>query len=716
MADANAWKLDVGEDGIAWLTLDQPVGSANTLSGQVLRELEENLRSLRATPGTAVAPGTVAAAGTAAAGTATAPRATTPIRGLVIRSGKASGFIAGADIREFTSFTSSAAALEHIRLGQRLCGEVEALPYPTVAAIHGFALGGGLELALACRYRVAVGDSKLALGLPEVQLGIHPGFGGTVRSVRLLGTRPAMNLMLTGRPVRADRAVQLGLVDRLVASRSELDEAARQLIRAAPAPHRPPLAERMLRWPGVRRWLRPALLKKVRAQARREFYPAPYAIVELWSRYGARGEAAYAAEADSIAALFRHDTTRNLIRVFLLQDRLKGLAGKSATALEHVHVVGAGVMGGDIAAWCALRGLAVTLQDRELRLIEPVITRARGLFEKRLSTPAERVAALQRLQPDIDGAGAADADLVIEAIFEDLEAKRALYAAAEPHLRPAAVLASNTSSLTLESLAATLTDPGRLVGLHFFNPVAQMPLLEVVHFSATRPEVLATALAFARRIDKLPLPCRSSPGFLVNRVLFPYLYEALRAAGEGIAIVAIDRAAVDFGMPMGPMELCDVVGLDVLLHVGQIIARELHQEPPALMQTVRKMVEEHKLGRKSGQGFYSWHDGKAVREPDHRAERAHGAPDGDLADRLILATVNECVACLRERIVEDADLIDAGVIFGTGFAPFRGGPLTYARARGIDSCLQRLQQLAQRYGARFQPDAGWSQLRAADPA
>jgi 3-hydroxyacyl-CoA dehydrogenase/enoyl-CoA hydratase/3-hydroxybutyryl-CoA epimerase len=295
--------------------------------------------------------------------------------------------------------------------------------------------------------------------------------------------------------------------------------------------------------------------------------------------------------------------------------------------------------------------------------------------------------------------------VVIEAIFEDLQAKRALYAAAEPRLRPGAVLASNTSSLTLESLAATLADPGHLVGLHFFNPVPQMPLVEVVHFPATRPEVLASAMSFTRRIDKLPLPCRSSPGFLVNRVLFPYLFEALHAAGEGIAFDAIDRAAVDFGMPMGPIELSDVVGLDVLLHVGEIVTRELHKEPPAYVAKVRQLVQEKKLGRKSGQGFYAWRDGKIVRA------RGRGHGPEDLADRLILALVNESVACLRERIVEDADLIDAGVIFGTGFAPFRGGPLTYARTRGIDACVARLDALARRYGARFNPDAGWEALR-----
>jgi 3-hydroxyacyl-CoA dehydrogenase/enoyl-CoA hydratase/3-hydroxybutyryl-CoA epimerase len=677
MNQTSAWKLDVETDGIAWLTFDKPNSSANTLSADVLCELEQQLQSLSGQQ----------------------------LQGLVIRSGKASGFIAGADIREFTGFASEAAALEHIRLGQRVCAAIEALPFPTVAAIHGFALGGGLELALACRYRVGVADSKLSLGLPEVQLGIHPGFGGTVRSVRLLGVTAAMQLMLTGRPVRSDRALKIGLLDRAVATRAELDEGARQLIRARSAPRRPPLTEQLLSWPGVRALVRPRLIAEVGTRAPREHYPAPYAIIDLWYRYGARGQEAYDAEAHSIAALFNHATARNLIRVFLLQDRLKGLAGKSSVKLEHIHVVGAGVMGGDIAAWCALRGLSVTLQDRELRLIEPAIVRARGLYEKRLSTPAERLNAVQRLQPDPEAAGVPTADIVIEAIFEDLNAKQTLYRSLEPRLRPEAIVASNTSSLTLESLAPALQDPGRLVGLHFFNPVPQMPLVEVVHYPATRPEVLNAALAFTRRIDKLPLPCRSSPGFLVNRVLFPYLHEALHAAGEGISFEVIDRAAVEFGMPMGPIELSDVVGLDVLLHVGEIVTQALQQEPPPFVSRVRELLQQGKLGRKSGEGFYRWSEGKIVRG---QSERQPVPPD--LQDRLILSLVNECVACLREGIVADADLIDAGVIFGTGFAPFRGGPLTYARARGTEQCQGRLGELAQRYGSRFKPDAGWRQL------
>jgi 3-hydroxyacyl-CoA dehydrogenase/enoyl-CoA hydratase/3-hydroxybutyryl-CoA epimerase len=668
----------VDTEKIGWLVLDKPGSSANTLGRQVLEDLRTQIQSLEQQP----------------------------LRGLVIRSGKPSGFVAGADINEFTTLTSEAEALELITLGQNIFSRIEALRCPTVAALHGFVLGGGLELALACRYRIAVGDSKLALGLPEVQLGIHPGFGGTVRTVRLIGVRPGMTLMLTGRSVRAEQALQLGLVDRLVSSLGELEAAARDLIRHPPRPHRPPLVERLLSWPLVRSSVRPALLRQVARSARRDHYPAPYAMVDLWSKYGAHGDVAYRGEARSLASLFHSDTARNLIRVFQLQDRLKGLAGKADAPIDHVHVIGAGVMGGDIAAWCAVRGLNVTLQDREMKFIEPAITRAQTLFAKRLHSTEERSAASTRLRADVEGAGVANADIVIEAIYEDLAAKQALYRAAEPRMAPAAVLASNTSSLTLELLATTLRDPGHLVGLHFFNPVPQMPLVEVVHYAATRREALARAMAFTRRIDKLPLPCRSSPGFLVNRVLFPYLHEALHAAGEGIDFNAIDKAAVDFGMPMGPIELSDVVGLDVVLHVGEIVTSELKREPPAFVVKLRQWVQEKKLGRKTGQGFYTWQDGKVV-----RTASAGQAPE-DLTDRLILSLVNECVACLREQIVEDADLIDAGVVFGTGFAPFRGGPFSYARKRGVDACVARLAALEQRYGPRFRPDTGWSAIKA----
>ncbi|HUO20372.1 MAG TPA: 3-hydroxyacyl-CoA dehydrogenase NAD-binding domain-containing protein [Steroidobacteraceae bacterium] len=673
--NAPNWSLEKDADGVAWLTLDKPGTSANVLSGSVLIELDALLATLERQP----------------------PRA------LVVISAKKSGFVAGADIREFTGITDAESGYGLIHRGQQVVNRLAALPCPSVAAIHGFALGGGLELALACRYRVAVGDERLSLGLPEVQLGIHPGFGGTVRSVQVAGVRAAMELMLTGKPVRADKALRLGLVDALT-TEAQLRTAARALALRGPPPRRAPFMERLLSAAPLRPLVRRSLIAQVARRAPADHYPAPYAIIDLWARYGARGPAAYEAEARSIAHLFTTPTSRNLVRVFLLQDRLKSGGGKSPAEIRHVHVVGAGVMGGDIAAWSALRGFTVTLQDRASELIEPALRRAAELFDKRVRDPAKKAATRERLRADVAGDGVPQADVVIEAIFENLEAKRELYARLEPRMKPGALLATNTSSIMLEPLADRLASPARLVGLHFFNPVAQMPLIEVVHAARTDPAAVQTATAFARRLDKLPVPCRSAPGFMVNRVLTPYLNEAMYAAEEGVALPAIDSAAVRFGMPMGPIELADVVGLDVASHVGEIIARELGRPVPALPR-LAALLAAKKLGKKSGAGFYVWQDGKAVKDT------AAGAPaPADLIDRLILVLVNECVACLRERVVEDADLADAAVIFGTGFAPFRGGPLAYARARGPAAIVARLEELAARHGSRFTPDAGWAQL------
>jgi 3-hydroxyacyl-CoA dehydrogenase/enoyl-CoA hydratase/3-hydroxybutyryl-CoA epimerase len=672
------WTLERDPGGVAWLTLDKPGTSANVLSGAVLLELDGLLAALEKEP----------------------PRA------LVIRSAKKSGFIAGADIREFTGISDADGGYLLIHRGQQVLNRLAALPCPSVAAIHGFALGGGLELALACRYRIAVDDERLSLGLPEVQLGIHPGFGGTVRSVQIAGVRAAMELMLTGKPVRADKALRLGLVDALT-TEGELRDAARALALKGAPPRRAPFLMQLLSSAPLRPLVRRSLIAQVARRAPRDHYPAPYAIIELWARHGAHGAAAYEAEARSIAHLFTTPASRNLVRVFLLQDRLKSAGGKSPLEVRHVHVVGAGVMGGDIAAWSALRGFTVTLQDRASEYIEPAMKRAAELFDRRLRDPARNAAARARLRADVPGDGVVQADVVIEAIFENLEAKRELYARLEPRMKPGALLATNTSSIMLEPLADRLARPERLVGLHFFNPVAQMPLIEIVHAADTEAAAVQAATAFARRLDKLPVPCRSAPGFMVNRVLTPYLNEAMYAADEGVALAAIDRTAVRFGMPMGPIELADVVGLDVAAHVGEIIARELGRPAPQLPR-LAALLAAKKLGKKSGAGFYLWQDGKAVKSG------AGGPAPEDLADRLVLMLVNECVACLRERVVEDADLADAAVIFGTGFAPFRGGPLAYARARGPGAIVARLGELAARHGPRFTPDAGWA-LLSADP-
>ncbi len=668
------WRLEKDAGNIVWLWADKAGASANVLGSEVLRELDAHLETIR----------------------------DWRPRGVVVLSAKKSGFIAGADIKEFTRLTGEDSGYRLIHAGQAVLERLAALPCPTVAALHGFALGGGLELALACRYRVAVGDERLALGLPEVRLGIHPGFGGTVRSVQLIGVTAAMRLMLTGKSLRAEQALRVGLVDRLVEP-DALRSTARTLIETQPPPHRAPLAQRLLGTPLIRPFVRASLVAEVARKARREHYPAPYAIIDLWHRYGAKGPAAFEAEARSIARLFTTDTARNLIRVFLLQDRLKTLAGKSATPLERVHVVGAGVMGRDIAAWAALRGCRVTVEDRDAELIAPALARARELFAKRLRDPEQAAAAAQRLSADPDGAGAGEADVLIEAISESLEAKHAVFAALEPRLRPGALLATNTSSIDIGRLAEGLAHPERLVGVHFFNPVAQMPLVEIVAGPASAPEALQRASAFARKLDKLPLPCRSAPGFVVNRVLSPYLQEAMVAAAEGLPFEVIDAAAVEFGMPVGPIELADRIGLDVAAQGGRIIAQRLGRAVPDL-GLLRERLERGALGRKSGEGFYRWQDGKPVKPTP-----AMHAP-ADLGDRLVLILVNECAACLREGVVADADLLDAAVIFGAGFAPFRGGPLAYARARGIDAVVGRLESLAGRYGERFKPDAGWTSI------
>jgi 3-hydroxyacyl-CoA dehydrogenase/enoyl-CoA hydratase/3-hydroxybutyryl-CoA epimerase len=676
MTTPGAWALDTDADGIAWLSFDKPGSSTNVLSRDTLLEFDAHLQKL----------------------------ALSPPRGLVVRSAKASGFIAGADVREFTQLTSTAQAFDMVRAAQAILARLEALPCPTVAIIHGFALGGGFELALACRYRVGVKSEKFSIGLPEVMLGIHPGFGGTVRTVRRAGVRTAMEMMLTGKTLRADKAKRAGFIDKLVYP-ADAEAAARELIARQPKPRKPPLLDRLLSWSLARPLVKRQLIAQVRAKARREHYPSPYAMIDLWSKYGARGEAAYEAEARSIAELFLSETSRNLVRVFLLQERLKALAGKDKPTMERVHVVGAGVMGGDIAAWCAQRGLNVTLQDRELKFIEPAMKRAREGFAKRLRDPGKAAELMTRMTADVAGDGVPGADVIIEAIFENADAKHELFARVEPRMKSSAILASNTSSIMLEQLDDRLPDPGKLVGLHFFNPVAQLPLVEIVRGETSSEEAIQKAIAFTRRIDKLPLPCKSAPGFLVNRVLVPYLYEAMFALQDGIAIEVIDEAALRFGMPMGPVELADVVGLDVCKHVGDIVSAALDKQKPDTAR-IDALIAAKKLGRKSGEGFYVWRDGKAV-----KSGGPIPTPPPDLEDRLILALANECAAALREGIVADADLVDAGVIFGSGFAPFRGGPLTYARKRGIGAVVARLEELTKMYGTRFTPDIGWSSLR-----
>jgi 3-hydroxyacyl-CoA dehydrogenase/enoyl-CoA hydratase/3-hydroxybutyryl-CoA epimerase len=669
------WRTEQDAAGILWLTLDRADSGANSLSAEVLAELEAILPAVaRLKP-----------------------------RGLVVRSAKANGFIAGADITEFGGLASAAAAEAHIRRGQEVFRALERLPLPTVAMIHGFCLGGGLELALACRFRVAADAPETRLGLPEIKLGIHPGFGGTVRLTALLGPAPAMDLMLTGRTVSARAARKLGLVDAAVPARHLAKAAAAAVLGPRSGPARGiGIAGRLLAvWPG-KAVLAGILRRKVARRARPEHYPAPYALIDLWAGFGRDADARYLAEARSVAELITGATARNLVRVFQLQERLKGLGRSGAPAPRCVHVVGGGAMGGDIAAWCALQGLLVTVEDVDAGRLAKVVQRAAALFRKKLKDPREVQAALDRLVPDPSGGGAARADLVLEAIFEDPAAKQALYRGLEPRMRPDAILATNTSSIPLEQLAGVLERPERFVGLHFFNPVDRMQLVEVVTLAGTAAAAVDRATAFVGAIRRLPLPVRSSPGFLVNRVLMPYLMEALTLVGEGVSPAEIDRAAVAFGMPMGPVLLADTVGLDICLSVARILGAHFGGAVPRRLE---ELVAAGRLGRKSGQGFYAFRGGRPV-----VPKGPPPLPGGVIEQRLMLRLLNEAVACLRERVTQDEDLLDAGIIFGTGFAPFRGGPLCYNRQEGISHQEQQLRSLESLHGARFAPDSGWAAL------
>ena len=662
------WRSDVDSSGIHWLALDMADSRTNLLSQAVLWELADLIDRI----------------------------STDPPAGLVLKSAKESGFIAGADVSEFRALADSGQAGELLSRGQLLLDKLERLPFPTVAAIHGYALGGGLELALACDYRIAVESHKRALGLPEVRLGVHPGLGGTVRSVRLLGAPTALGLMLTGRSMSAVEARCAGLVDRIVPE-AQLDRAAREIIAARPAKRRSPLHLRVLGLPVVRTWLGQRLRAQVRRRARPAHYPAPYAILDLWVRHGAQGPSAYEAEARSFGRLVRTPASRNLVRTFFLRERLRGLAPKT-TDIGHVHVAGAGVMGGDIAAWCALRGLTVTIHDRSRELVEPALERAETLFRRRLKAPGAADEARARLAAD--AAGIAGADLVIEAIVERLDAKMALFEELERHMRPDALLATNTSSIVLERLADGIRHRGRFLGLHFFNPVARLPLVEVVRSDSTDEVYMTRAMSFVNRIGKLPLPCRSAPGFLVNRTLAPYLTEAFFAYRDGYAPETIDGAAEEFGMPLGPVELADRVGLDVALHAAESLGGYADE----VVSLLRTKVEAGELGAKSGVGFYRYRNKRPAKA------RRFATPGEELRDRLILPLINAALACHSEGIVEDLDLVDAGVIFGTGFAPFRGGPIQHARQTGIDAVVARMESLAASFGPRFTPHPAWKRL------
>jgi 3-hydroxyacyl-CoA dehydrogenase / enoyl-CoA hydratase / 3-hydroxybutyryl-CoA epimerase len=671
------FRLTHDGDGIAWLLFDRADASANTLSADVLEELDlvvaafENQRPA----------------------------------GIVIRSAKKSGFIAGADVNEFRGATDARLVETSIGRAHAVIDRLEALKIPTVAVIHGFCLGGGLEVALACKSRIAIDGARF--GFPEVMLGLHPGLGGTARFTHLVNPMQAMTLMLTGRTIDARKAKSLGLVDAVTQER-HVSNAVKDAVFGRLKRSKPGILNMVLNFGPIRGFLGSRMRAEAEKAAPHEHYPAPYALIDLWEKHGGDRPAMLAAEKTSFANLMVTPTAQNLIRVFFLREQMKKLAG-DGNKISHVHVIGAGAMGGDIAAWCANEDMRVTLADMKPEPIAGAIKRAADLFGKIIHKRTDLRDAMDRLIPDLDGEGVRNADLIIEAVPENLGLKQKVYAGLEPKMKPGAILATNTSSIPLQDLRATLAKPERLVGLHFFNPVSRLQLVEVVSHDGTDPQLLKEALAFVGAIDRLPLPVKSSPGFLVNRALTPYMLEAMVMLDEKIDKATIDAAAEKFGMPMGPIELADQVGLDICLAVGDMLRSKFGDLLPPTPAWLREKVAKGELGRKTGKGFYVWKDGKA--DKTSRTSSTTPQPTAEMIDRLILPMSNVCVACLREGIVDNADTVDGAMIFGTGYAPFRGGPLNYARSRGPENVASALRALAAKFGGRFAPDAGWDSFK-----
>jgi 3-hydroxyacyl-CoA dehydrogenase/enoyl-CoA hydratase/3-hydroxybutyryl-CoA epimerase len=644
MSSLRDWRFSIDEQQIAWAIFDREGESQNALGRRPLEELGVIVERVEA-----------------------GARDRT-IAGLAILSGKEKGFIVGADVREFEQFTTEAEVREGLRPVLDMLDRIEKMPVPVVCGIHGFCLGGGLELALACHYRIATRDDSTRLGFPEVRLGIFPGFNGTARSIRQAGAMAAMPAMLAGSMIRASAARAMGLIDELVASPANLAWATRKAIgqkrRSKPMGGWRNLARL---WPA-----RNLLVSKMRAETskkvREDHYPAPFRLIDLFEQHGGDLDAMKAAETRAFAPLMVSDTSRNLRRVFKLMEMLKGQAPKDINFKPlRVHVIGAGVMGADIAGWCVAQGMEVTLQDLSADAIAKGIAAQGKLFARRFRTKALKDAAKARLIADPNGDGVSRADVVIEAIVEKVEVKQNLFKSLEGKMKLGAIMATNTSSIMIEDIAAGLSDPGRLIGIHFFNPVAQMPLVEVIRGKQSREDEVRKGCAFVTAIDKFPLIVKSNPGFLVNRVLAPYMMNAMQRLEKGEAAELLDEAARTFGMPMGPIELADTVGLDICAHVGRILG--FSSEGSRL----ERLVAAGKLGKKTGEGFYVWKDGKPV-----KAEKPYDKRELErLGRELVEPLIRECEKCLADGIVENADLVDAGVIFGTGFAPFRGGPLHY---------------------------------------
>jgi 3-hydroxyacyl-CoA dehydrogenase/enoyl-CoA hydratase/3-hydroxybutyryl-CoA epimerase len=636
--DLMHWLANIDEDGIAWLYLQTVGKSVNVLNNAVMTELECLLDRLENNK---------------------------DLRGVALLSGKKGGFVYGADIHEFETLKTASEVANHMLYVHGLFNRIEALPVPSCVGVDGIAVGGGLEIALTFDRLFITSSSKTKLGFPEVNLGIMPGYGGSGRAYGRIGTKAVLDMMVSGRPIGSIDAIKTGLADELVDKPDDLEKSMREWIIGCNG-EKPIFTELETAADAT---AIAAAKDKYLKRLRSDHTPAPAAIIEHVENFGHDKSAMSASEIDVFPNLMVSSASKNLRRVFYLTDAVRKSA-RGESGIKRMHVVGAGVMGGDIAAIGAMAGLDVTLTDMNDAAIVGAIARAKKLFERRLKSDEKVALALARLRTDLDGNGATDADLIIEAVAEKLEVKQAVFKNLEAVSKASAILATNTSAIPLEDIATALNGPERLIGLHFFNPVPVLPLVEVIWSKYSDPEIVSRGMQFAGQIGKMPVRCKSAPGFLVNRALLPYIFKAIEAVAGGEKADHIDEALVDFGMPMGPIELADQIGLDVCLDVGIVLGM-----PPATKALLDEKCRTGTIGRKSGSGFYEWDGNRAIRAHQSKDPRVMAA----IAKNMLAPMIEECRKAVDENVVDTADSADAGMIFGIGFPGFRGGPLNWSK-------------------------------------
>ena len=675
----NHIKLAIREtESVAVVTLDRMNSGANIFDVETLNELNQTLD--------AIPPG---------------------IRGVVFISAKNSIFIAGADINQLANVKSEAELLDIVKLGQQVFNRIAAMPAVTVAAIHGAALGGGCELTLACDYRIASGDRATQIGLPETSLGILPCWGGASRLPRLIGLPRALDAIMNGKKFAAVPALKAEIVDEIIPREHLLRFALDYVTRGKPHRKSHALTNNPLVASFIAKRARAAALKKTHGH-----YPAITTALDMMIKgVSVSLDESLKLEQNAIAALSKTDACKNLIRIFGLQDRAKKLGKTKVPPAQRVAVIGAGVMGSGIAQWISSREIAVTMRDVNAEQVRKGMANAAKLFadaaKKHVIDATAAKRGLDRITPATSEVSLQHFDFVIEAAIEQMDAKKKIFARLAEISGPQTILATNTSALSITEIAAATKSPERVIGIHFFNPVHKMQLVEIVVGKTTAPETVERTIRFVQQLGKLPVIAQDSPGFIVNRILLPYLVEAGLLFEQGASVADLDAAMLDFGMPMGPMRLLDEVGIDVGHHVAAELSAAFGARMP-VPDVLDAMMKAGLLGRKNGKGFYLH---SASGEPTvNEAVRALVSADrlkpelqrSELAKRMVLLMVNEAARCLEEKVAAESADVDFGMIMGTGFAPFRGGPLRYADSIGIAKVHEELAALA-KSDSRFEP-------------